>query len=74
MSSIPVLDSLFHMIAFKSVIYLKLNQVNDYLLPIFNQVFEPFITRGFMVISEGDIEAAQYLTTHDGCKHMTLTA
>ena len=72
-SSIPVLDSLFHMIAFKSVIYLKLNPVNDYLLPIFNQVFEPFITRGFMVISEGDIEASQYLTKHDGFQHTHLT-
>ena len=30
-SSIPVLDALFHMIAYKSVIYLKLNPVNDYL-------------------------------------------
>jgi len=72
-SSIPVLDALFHMIAYKSVIYLKLNPVNDYLLPIFTQVFEPFITRGFMIITEGDMEASQYLTQHDGFQQTHLT-
>ena len=72
-SSIPVLDALFHMIAYKSVIYLKLNPVNDYLLPIFNQVFEPFISRGFMIITEGDMEASKYLTQHDGFQQTHLT-
>ena len=72
-SSIPVLDALFHMIAFKSVIYLKLNPVNDYLLPIFTQIFEPFITRGFMIITEGDMEASKYLTQHDGFQQTHLT-
>jgi len=72
-SSIPVLDALFHMIAHKSVIYLKLNPVNDYLLPIFIQVFEPFISRGFMIISEGDMEASKYLTEHDGFHQTHLT-
>tara|TARA_Y100000816_G_scaffold287798_1_gene271191 strand:+ start:118 stop:1671 length:1554 start_codon:yes stop_codon:yes gene_type:complete len=72
-SSIPVLDALFHMIAYKSVIYLKLNPVNDYLLPIFNQIFEPFISKGFMIISQGDLEASKYLTNHDGFHHTHLT-
>ncbi len=72
-SSIPILDALFHMIAYKSVIYLKLNPVNEYLLPIFNQVFDPFISRGYMIISEGDIEASKYLTKHDGFHHTHLT-
>ena len=72
-SSIPFLDALFHMIAYKSVIYLKLNPVNDYLLPIFIQVFEPFITRGYMIITEGDLEASKYLVEHDGFQHTHLT-
>ncbi len=72
-SSIPVLDALFHMIAHKSVIYIKLNPVNDYLLPIFTQVFEPFISRGFMIITEGDIEASKYLTEHEGFQQTHLT-
>ncbi|MAE33564.1 MAG: hypothetical protein CL493_04515 [Actinobacteria bacterium] len=72
-SSIPVLDALFHMIAHKSVIYIKLNPVNDYLLPIFTQIFEPFISRGFMIITEGDMEASKYLTEHDGFQHTHLT-
>jgi acyl-CoA reductase-like NAD-dependent aldehyde dehydrogenase len=72
-SSIPVLDALFHMIAHKSVIYIKLNPVNDYLLPIFLQIFEPFISRGFMVVTEGDMEASKYLTEHDGFHQIHLT-
>ena len=72
-SSIPVLDALFHMIAYKSVIYMKLNPVNDYLLPIFTQVFEPFISRGYMIITEGDMEASKYLTQHEGFHHTHLT-
>ena len=72
-SSIPVLDALFHMIAYKSVIYLKLNPVNDYLLPIFTQVFDPFITRGFMIITQGDMQASKYLTQHDAFQQIHLT-
>ena len=72
-SSIPVLDALFHMIAYKSVIYMKLNPVNDYLLPIFTQVFEPFISRGYMIITEGDMEASKYLAQHEGFHHTHLT-
>ena len=72
-SSIPVLDALFHMIAYKSVIYLKLNPVNDYLLPIFTQVFDPFITRGFMIITQGDMHASRYLTQHDAFQQIHLT-
>jgi len=72
-SSIPVLDALYHMIAYKSVIYLKLNPVNDYLLPIFTQIFEPFISKGFMIISQGDVEASQYLTKHDAFDQTHLT-
>ena len=72
-SSIPVLDALFHMIAYKSVIYLKLNPVNDYLYPIFTQIFEPFVSRGFMIITKGDMEASEYLTIHDGFQQTHLT-
>ena len=72
-SSIPVLDALFHMIAYKSVIYMKLNPVNDYLLPILTQVFEPFISRGYMIITEGDMEASKYLTQHEGFHQTHLT-
>ena len=61
------------MIAYKSVIYLKLNPVNDYLLPIFTQIFEPFISRGYMIITEGDMEASKYLTYHDGFHQTHLT-
>ena len=72
-SSIPFLDALFHMVAYKSVIYLKLNPVNDYLLPVFEQVFEPFISRGFMTLTNGDLEGSKYISSHNGFNHIHLT-
>jgi hypothetical protein len=72
-SSIPFLDALFHMIAYKSVIYMKLNPVNEYLLPVFEQVFEPFISRGYMVITKADLEGSKYISSHSGFNQIHLT-
>ena len=46
-SSIPFLDTIFHLVANRSSIILKLNPVNDYLNPVFQKVFHEFIERGF---------------------------
>ena len=72
-SSIPLLDSFFHMLAHKSTIYLKLNPVNEYLLPVFEQILMPFIDKGYLVISKGDMQASQYLCDHETFNHIHLT-
>ncbi len=72
-SSIPLLDALFHIIAYRSTIFLKLNPVNDYLLPVFEQILMPFIERGYLIVSKADIEASEYLCDHESFNHIHLT-
>jgi len=72
-SSIPLLDAFFHMLAYRSTIFLKLNPVNEYLFPVFQQILLPFIERGFLIISKGDISASEYLCNHESFNHIHLT-
>tara|TARA_Y100001958_G_C21242855_1_gene571346 strand:- start:2629 stop:4275 length:1647 start_codon:yes stop_codon:yes gene_type:complete len=72
-SSIPFLDVLYHLIARKSVILLKLNPVNEYLKPVFEKVFQNFIERGYVIITTGNIEESKYMTKHPGINHIHLT-
>ena len=52
---------------------MKLNPVNEYLLPVFEQVFEPFISRGYMVITNADLEGSKYISAHSGFNQIHLT-
>ena len=72
-SSIPYLDVLYHLITRKSVILLKLNPVNDYLKPVFEKVFQNFIERGYIIVTNGDIDESKYMATHPGVNHIHLT-
>ena len=72
-SSIPYLDVLYHLISRRSVILLKLNPVNDYLKPVFEKVFKNFIERGYIIITDGDIEESKYMANHPGVDHIHLT-
>ena len=72
-SSIPYLDVLYHLITRKSVILLKLNPVNDYLKPVFEKVFQNFIERGYIIVTNGDIDESKYMATHPGINHIHLT-
>ena len=72
-SSIPYLDVLYHLITRRSVILLKLNPVNDYLKPVFEKVFKNFIERGYIIVTNGNINESKYMTTHPGINHIHLT-
>ena len=72
-SSIPYLDVLYHLIARRSVILLKLNPVNEYLKPVFEKVFQNFIERGYVIVTTGNIEESKYMTKHPGINHIHLT-
>jgi aldehyde dehydrogenase (NAD(P)+) len=72
-SSIPFLDTLFHLVAKRSAILLKLNPVNDYLLPVFEKVFEEFIDRGFISVVNGNLDTSRYLTKHRSIDSIHLT-
>ena len=72
-SSIPFLDVLFHLVAKRSSILLKLNPVNDYLNPIFQKVFYDFIQRGFISVINGDVPTSKYLCEHSSIDEIHLT-
>ncbi len=72
-SSIPFLDTIFHLVANRSSILLKLNPVNDYLNPVFQKVFHEFIERGFISVVNGDIPTSKYLSEHRSIDSIHLT-
>ena len=72
-SSIPLLDTIFDMVVNRHCILLKLNPVNEYLKPVFEKVFEGFISKGYMIVSTGDINVSSYMTNHSGVTNMHLT-
>ena len=72
-SCIPLLDTIFHLVTKRSVVYLKLNPVNEYLLPVYEKIFEDFISLGFMVITKGNTEESKYMVSHKGIDHIHLT-
>ncbi len=52
-ASIPPLDVLYKLYAEGQVVALKLNPVNDYLGPIYSEIFSDFIDRGFLRLFYG---------------------
>ena len=72
-SCIPLLDAIYHLVAKRSVVYIKLSPVNEYLLPVYEKVFNNFISLGFLVITKGTVEESKYMTEHNGIDHIHLT-
>mgnify|MGYP000327243486 CR=1 FL=1 len=72
-SSIPLLDTIYDMVVNRHTILLKLNPVNEYLKPVFEKVFENFIEKGFLIVTQGDIDISKYMTEHSGITNMHLT-
>ena len=64
-NAIAPLDTLYKLYAEGQVVLLKLNPVNDYLGPILEETFAPFISAGFLRIASGGADVGVYLTTHE---------
>lgn len=63
-ASISVLDVLHHSFVRGAVCLLKLSPVNAYLGPLYEQAFEPLITRGFLAFAYGGADVGVYLCAH----------
>ena len=72
-SCIPILDFAYHIITRRSPVVLKLNPVNEYLKPIFDNILAPFIKKNFLTVVVGDAELGKYLSKHQGISHIHLT-
>ena len=63
-ASIPPLDLLHKLYAEGQVALLKMNPVNDYLGPIFEEIFSEFVERGFVRLAYGGAEVGARLASH----------
>lgn len=61
---IPVMDSLYKLFVENEVVVLKMNPVNEYLGPIFREVFAPLVERGFFEVVYGGAEQGRHLANH----------
>jgi aldehyde dehydrogenase (NAD(P)+) len=72
-SSIAPLDILYKLYAEGSVCLLKMNPVNDYLGPVFEKIFDAFISAGFVEMVYGGADVGAYLTSHKDIESIHIT-
>ncbi len=72
-AAIPPLDMLYKLFTEGQVCILKMNPVNDYLGPIFEQIFATFAEEGFVQFAYGGAEVGRYLTEHDRVEEIHIT-
>src|ERR1700678_2470953 len=63
-ASIPPLDVLYKLIADGAVCILKMNPVNEYLGPIFEDALKPLVDGGYLRFAYGGAEVGKALCTH----------
>ncbi|KAA9130352.1 aldehyde dehydrogenase family protein [Microbacterium caowuchunii] len=72
-TSIPVLDVLYELLAENRVVLLKVNPTQDLLVPIFERALAPLIEPGLLRIVRGDGEVGAALTQHPAFSHIHIT-
>lgn len=72
-TSIPVLDVLYELLAANRVSLLKLNPTQDRLLPVYRRALLPLVEAGFVRIISGDGAVGAYLTASDAFAHVHIT-
>jgi acyl-CoA reductase-like NAD-dependent aldehyde dehydrogenase len=72
-SGIAPTDALYQLFHEGRVVLLKLNPVNDYLAPIFQQALSALVERNFLQIITGDAGVGQYVAHHPAVDHVHIT-
>lgn len=72
-SSVPATDSLHRILFDRARVILKMNPVNDYLKPIFEQAFAPMISAGMLSIIHGDGSVGHELIHHPRVTDVHIT-
>ena len=72
-TSIPVLDVLYELLAANRVVLLKVNPTQDTLVPVFERALAPLIDAGFLRIVRGAGEVGAFLTRHPAFAHVHIT-
>jgi len=72
-ASIPPLDMLHKLYAEGQVVAVKMNPVNEYLGPIFEEIFAPLVERGFVRFQYGGADVGAALSTHPAVEEIHIT-
>jgi aldehyde dehydrogenase (NAD(P)+) len=72
-SAIVPLDILDRMINCGEVVICKMNPVNEYLGPIFEDIFAQLVRDGYLVFAYGGGDVGEYLTRHDAVQAIHIT-
>ncbi|MEA2684344.1 MAG: hypothetical protein QOK05_2672 [Chloroflexota bacterium] len=72
-ASIAPMDVLHKLYAEHSVVLLKMNPVNEYLGPIFEDIFSPLVRDGYLAMTYGGPEVGEYITNHPGIEEIHMT-
>ena len=72
-AAIVPLDILDRMINWGQVVICKMNPVNEYLGPIFEDIFAPLIRDGYVRFVYGGGDVGRYLTEHELVKAIHIT-
>ena len=72
-TSIPVLDVMYELLAHNRVALLKVNPTQDALIPVYERALAPLIEPGFLRIVRGGPAVGAYLTGHRDLVHVHIT-
>lgn len=72
-TSIPVLDVFYELIAHNRTALLKVNPTQDALVPVYKRALAPLIGPGLLRITRGGPEVGTYLTGHPDLAHVHVT-
>ena len=72
-AGIPPRDTLYRLFGLGQVVILKMSPVNDYLAPIFEDIFAPVIQAGYLRFAYGGAEVGDYLVHHPGVEEIHMT-
>jgi acyl-CoA reductase-like NAD-dependent aldehyde dehydrogenase len=72
-ASIPPMDAFYKMFVEGNVCLVKMNPVNEYLGPFYEEAFQPLISAGYLRIAYGAGDVGSYLCTHAGIDDLHIT-
>jgi aldehyde dehydrogenase (NAD(P)+) len=72
-ASIAPLDVLYKMFADGTVCVLKMNPVNDYLGPFFEEIFAPLVSAGYLRFAYGGADVGAQLVAHEDVDEIHVT-
>lgn len=72
-ASIPPMDAFYKMFVEGSTVLVKMNPVNEYLGPFYEEAFKPMIEAGYLRIAYGGGDVGGYLVAHEGIDDIHIT-